>query len=436
MKGNRKRRILAAVAAVAGVASLAACSGSAPAAQETLSTKPVTLNITYWGSDARVQNTDKIIAAFEKKYPNITVKGQFKDWAGYWDSLATSTAANDAPDVIQMDELYLSSYAGRGALLDLGTEKSFLSTKDYTKEVLAAGQIDGTQYALPATYGAYSIIVNTDILAKYNIALPDDKTWTWDDLATISEQVTKASGGEVAGFQGWGFDAGGPNIWARQHGGSLYDAKGDVAIKADVLASYWQYILDLTDNGATAPASTIIERQGAGLTGSGLATNKVAFAPFWATQLTSLTAASGQHLAILQIPGESKATDPGLYYKPGMYWTVSARSKHPAEAAAFADFISNSEEAGKINGTERGIPANSAVRTAITPSLSATDKAAVDYLDNIKVGAAPRVTPAGASSIETVLARYTQQVLFKQATPAQAAAAFIKELQGEIDAAK
>jgi pectin-derived oligosaccharide transport system substrate-binding protein len=436
MKGIRTRRIFAVVAAVAATVGLAACASSAPSAPHTLSSKPVTLNLTYWGSDARVQNTDKVIAAFEKKYPNITVKGQFKDWAGYWDSLATSTAANDAPDVIQMDELYLSSYAGRGALLDLSTQNDFVSTKNYSKEVLATGQIDGTQYALPATYGAYSIIVNDDILKKYNIPMPDDKTWTWDDLATISEQITKASGGEVAGFQGWGFDAAGPNIWARQNGGSLYNSKGDVAIKPAVLASYWQYILDLTDKGATAPASTIIERQSAGLTGSGMATNKVAFAPFWATQLTSLAAASGQHLSILQIPGEAKADDPGLYFKPGMYWTVSARSKHPAEAAAFANFISNNNDAGKINGTERGIPSNSAVRAAITPDLSATDKAAVEYLDGIKVGPAPLVTPAGASSIETILARYTQQVLFKQATPKQAAAAFIKELQGEIDAAK
>jgi multiple sugar transport system substrate-binding protein len=59
----------------------------------------------------------------------------------------------------------------------------------------------------------------------------------------------------------------------------------------------------------------------------------------------------------------------------------------------------------------------------------------VSYLDTLKVGAAPRVTPNGASSIEAILKRHTEEVLFGRSTPDQAAAAFIKELQAEIDAA-
>jgi DNA-binding LacI/PurR family transcriptional regulator len=75
------------------------------------------------------------------------------------------------------------------------------------------------------------------------------------------------------------------------------------------------------------------------------------------------------------------------------------------------------------------------VRAAITPKLSATDKAAIDYLDSLKVGEAPRVTPKGASSIETILGRHTEDVLFGRTTPDAAAKAFISELQQEIDSA-
>src|SRR5690349_19390257 len=123
---SRRALLFAAPAAFA----LAGCSGSGGGSTE-LSNEPVTLRFTWWGSDARHQRTQQVITLFQKKYPNITVKGEFKDWNGYWDSLATTTAAQEAPDVIQMDELYLASYAQRGALLDLNRVRDHLDTGDF-----------------------------------------------------------------------------------------------------------------------------------------------------------------------------------------------------------------------------------------------------------------------------------------------------------------
>jgi multiple sugar transport system substrate-binding protein len=118
-----------------------------------------------------------------------------------------------------------------------------------------------------------------------------------------------------------------------------------------------------------------------------------------------------------------------------MFWSISARSKHPAEAALFVNFLANTPEAGDVLLTDRGVPANTKVRAAITPKLTEADKAAAEYLGALKVGPAPRVTPNGASGIEAILKRHTEGVLFERQTPQQAAAAFIKELQAEIDAA-
>jgi multiple sugar transport system substrate-binding protein len=412
---------------------LGACSG--PGASQELSNEPVTLRFTWWGGDARQKRTQEVIDLFTKAHPNITVKGEFKDWNGYWDSLATTVAANDAPDVIQMDELYLSSYAGRGALLDLGTATKFLATKDFDPNALATGVVDGKQYALPVGLSAYSIVVNTDLLAKYNIPLPDDATWTWDDLRAIGDRVSKASGGTVTGVQSWGFDVGGVNIWARQNGASLYDEKGNVVIPPAVLASYWTYLADLAKAGVAPAPSVTIERANGGLNQSGTATNTSAFGTWWNTQLTALSAASKDKLTLLRLPGESKAATPGAYFKPSMYWSVSSRTKHPAEAALLVDFLANNDAANNILLTERGIPANNRIRQAITDKLTETDKAAAAYLSGVTIGSAPRVTPKGASNIEAILKRHTEDVLFGRATPQAAAESFIKELQAEINAA-
>ena len=56
------------------------------------------------------------------------------------------------------------------------------------------------------------------------------------------------------------------------------------------------------------------------------------------------------------------------------------------------------------------------------------------FLDGLSddVGDAPAVTPPGGSAIEALLKQYTEQVLFKQLTPDQAAEGFIKDLKDAI----
>jgi multiple sugar transport system substrate-binding protein len=412
------------------------CSSSSDAGGE-LSAEPVTLRFTWWGADDRHKRTQQVIELFQKQHPNITVRGEFKEWNGYWDSLATTVAANDAPDIIQMDELYLASYAERGALLDFNEAKKHLDTAGFDGKALATGAIDGKQYGVPVGLSAYSVVVNTDLLAKYGVALPDDTKWSWEDLRKAGEQVSKAGGGSVWGIQSWGFnDAGGLNIWARQAGAALYDDKGKVVIPPKVLEDYWSYLLDIAKNGIAPPPPVTVEKATAGLNQSVTATNTGAFAMWWNTQLTALTAASGGKLKLLRLPGEAQAKAPAAYYKPSMFWSVSSRSKHPAEAAAFVSFLANNEEAAKVLLTERGVPANPKVRTAINDKLKETDKAAAEFLDKLPVSDPPRVTPNGGSTIEAILKRHTENVLFGRAAPADTATAFIKELQKEVDSAK
>jgi multiple sugar transport system substrate-binding protein len=417
---------------VAAGLALSACGGTAPENAE-LSDEPVTIRATWWGSDERHKRTQEVIDLFEDEHPNVTIKGEFKEWTSYWDGLATTVAANDAPDVIQMDELYLASYAERGALLDLETVNQHLDTSGFDEDVLATGMVDEKQYAVPAGLAAYSIVVNAGLLEQYGIPMPDDDTWTWDDLKAIGARISQASGGKVTGVQSWGFDTGGLQVWARQTGNSLFDDEGNVSVDPEALAGFWSYLADLAGDGVAPTPAVTVERQNAGLDQSGTATNTSVFGTWWNTQLTSLSAASGSDLRLLKLPSESERT--GGYHKPSMYWTVSSRSEHPAEAALFVDFLTNSEEAAAVMLTDRGVPVSEKVRESISSKLEAPDQAAVTYLEEMEVAAPPRLTPNGASNIEEILQRHTEQVLYGQMTPEQAATSFVDELQAEIDGA-
>lgn len=120
-----------------------------------------------------------------------------------------------------------------------------------------------------------------------------------------------------------------------------------------------------------------------------------------------------------------------------MYWSVSSQSANPEAAAAFVDFMVNSEEAGDILGTERGIPASAVIRDAIADSLTEDETKAVEFVARVEenLGDAPDITPNGASDLDNLILRYLQEVLFETQTPEAAAEAFIAELQNAIDSA-
>jgi multiple sugar transport system substrate-binding protein len=61
--------------------------------------------------------------------------------------LATMTAGDNSPDVIQMDESYIAAYGARDALLDLGTVKDNLDLSAMDAKVLGTGKVGGRSSA-------------------------------------------------------------------------------------------------------------------------------------------------------------------------------------------------------------------------------------------------------------------------------------------------
>ncbi|SEE87738.1 carbohydrate ABC transporter substrate-binding protein, CUT1 family [Arthrobacter alpinus] len=431
MKGNAmnfmpdRRTYLKLSVLAASAVGLAACGSEAGA------DGPVTLRFTWWGGDARHKTTQQIIEKFNMEHPNITVKGEYSDWTGYWDKLATQVAGNDAPDIIQMDEKYVREYGDRGALLDLNRLES-LEIADFAPDAVKSGEIDGKLHGLVIGLGTFAIAVNPEILEKAGISMPDDKSWSWQDYLELGSEVSRKVPGSIG--IGLGYSDIDLYYWARQQGDRLYDGEAKVVIKPETLSSFWQLRLDASKSGSTDKPAGIFESAGAPLDQSSLATGKMAFGGIFNTQLPAYNAAKGQDLKLLRIPGEAQAKERAAYYKSSMFWSLSARTKHQGAAETFLNYLSNSQEAGDLILTERGIPANAKIRESITGKLGPEDTAAVEFSNAIAEEArpAPPITPVGGSIIESILARYMADVLFEKTTPVSAATAFIEEIKTTI----
>ena len=155
---------------------------------------------------------------------------------------------------------------------------------------------------------------------------------------------------------------------------------------------------------------------------------------FWTNQLTAITNASGKELKLLRVPGESEEERTGMYFKPAMYYSVSAKSEHPKEAALLVDFLLNDPAAGEILLSDRGLPANTDVRAAVQDKFSATDKQAAEFLADLEdeIVDGPAVPPVGAGQVAEITRRINQEVLFGRLSPADAAKQYTQEVEAAI----
>ncbi|WP_129843683.1 sugar ABC transporter substrate-binding protein [Streptomyces sp. RFCAC02] len=434
----RRRGTRAGVAAAAGLL-LAACGvGADPVVNPELSDDDVTITMNWWGADARTQQTLAAIELFEQEHPTIHVEPTYSDWTGYWDRMATTTAAGDMPDVSQFDQLYLASYAERGALLDLSTVTNILDTSALGANVLDSGRVGDDLYAVPTGATSNGIIINTSLFEQYGVELPDTETWTWDDFERTSVELTEASGGEVHGVSPFGYDSFSLTVWARQHGGSVFDADGDLTLTPELLASYWQRELDFVESEAAPSVAHLSEVSGLPLDQTDLVTGKTAMAFIPAGQFTAYqSAAPDFDYDLAPWPADSDAPEGFQYLKPSMYWAAASTSEHPAEAALLIDFLTNDTRVAPLFGLDRGEPGNPAFRAALEGQLDESGEESLAFTEAMsdEVGDTPPITPNGASDIEILLTRYNQQVLFGESSPREAADAFLGELGDSITAA-
>ncbi|MFJ5954397.1 ABC transporter substrate-binding protein [Paenarthrobacter sp. NPDC092416] len=432
-RAKRRLRASAIIAATAAaVLALSACGGGA---EQKSADGKVELRFSWWGGDKRAQLTQAAIAAFEAENPNIKVKAEYGDWSGYWDKLATQVAANDAPDVIQMDEKYITEYSTRGALLDLS--KYDIDTSKLDEAALNAGKGAKGLTGIAAGINAATILANPAVFKAAGVALPDDKTWTWDDFERIAAEVTSKSPKGTYGAAAYGTDEASLGVWLRQNGKSLYTSDGKLGFEPSDIKGYWDFLKELSEKKAVPSASEIVEAEAAPLDQSGLATGKNGMAFWWSNQLPALEKAAGGELQILRFPSKTgKASDTQLWYKASQFWSASSRTKHPEETAKFINFLTNNVKAGEILLADRGVYPNSEVRDAIAPKLAAADTKVVNFISDIQpeLGEAPAAPPKGAGAIQEIIKRYSSEVLFERLSTEEAGKKAVDEMKSAIGA--
>ncbi|HEX4816642.1 MAG TPA: extracellular solute-binding protein [Nonomuraea sp.] len=422
-----KKKWSTALLATAVLAVTAAC-GSGGGGGETADGRTV-LRFSYWGSDARQKMTEEAIKKFEAKNPTIDVQGEFSDFDSYYETLSTKVAASDAPDVITIEIRGLREYADRGTLADLNGK---VDTADLDPKLLASGNLDGKQFAIPTGANAFSLVVNPALVEESGQKLPDDAAWTWQDYVDLASKVTGGSGGKVTGTQ-LSWNPAYLQIFAAQRGEQFYQGN-KLGLTPDTIKAWWEIMSNLIKTKGAPDAAKSTEIGATSVDQSLLATNTGSMGMWWSNQLGAINKASGKEVELLRMPKAEGSTTGGMFLQPAMFYTASAKSEHAAETAKFVDFMVNDPEAGAIILSDRGLPANIKVLAAVKDKLPPADQKTLAFLEEVKgeLTETPSAPPKGSSAMEDILTRYSEEVMFGRMTPDEAAQKLITEANASI----
>lgn len=442
MKISRRNFLkVAGIAVIAGMASaLAACGGSSASSTAASSTAAsgsaasaadgdVTIRMTWWGGQTRHDLTQKVLDKYTELNPNVHFETTPSGWDGYFEKLATDTATGGMADIVQMDYMYISTYAKNGSLADLSEYASngTLDISNVDDALMDAGTIGGKMVGIPLSTSLVSFIYNPSVLEEAGVDVPKNG-WTWDDFVSICKTVHEKTG--KYGFGGSAFiDTNLLNYWVREYGVSLFaeDNKSLGFDDVSILTDYFELWKDLIDAGAAPNPDEYEQIATLGNDASPVITNDAAFHQSW-NNFGTIGANAGNDTLELLVPPVKKAGEKALWYKPGMFFSVAETSEVKEAAAAFISWFLNSDEANDIMLGERGTPSASTARDHLTGSGALSEKQ-VEMFDFVSdaadyCGSTPAPDPSGISEINSQFKDIAYSVFYGQATPAEAAQTF------------
>jgi len=195
MKSSKVLHVVAIAGLVWGLVALSA------AAQVTIS---------FWHGYNELETqvlVERVIPAFEAKYPDIKVESVRLGYDELRDKVVTTAAAGGGPDVMRLDIIWTPGFAASGLLEPLDR---YLGFSELLAEVypgpLSTNYFAGRYYGLPLTTNTQIYVYNAELFAQAGLAAPS----TFDEFEEVSKLLTRQEGGEVTR---WGYDIGGPWAW-------------------------------------------------------------------------------------------------------------------------------------------------------------------------------------------------------------------------------
>lgn len=327
-----------------------------PAVTEAPMTEPVSLTLSFWGSDLDTQVYQERVNMFMEKNPDIKVELLYIP-SDYSQKVQTMIAGGTAPDVIQLSE-DVHSYSSKGQVISLNdfVSKDGLDLKvryGETGGLTTAYSMDGNLYAMPDRGGALILYYNKDMFDAAGVSYPT-KDWTWVEFLDATQKLTVREGDTVTQY---GFAAGGWWPWwmsfIYMNGGAVLDASGQPVVNSPETVEAIQFYNDLVYKYQVAPSPEDYANLGTNSPDPLFAQGKVAMSTtgFWG--IGGLKDATFNWDIAPLFKNKNNAT---VVFGSGL--AISKDCKNPEAAWKLIEFLTSEEGQAPIIEFKQDAPAN------------------------------------------------------------------------------
>jgi oligogalacturonide transport system substrate-binding protein len=414
---------------------LAGCgnSNSNSAAEENSgATEPkVTLRFSWWGSDNRHEATLKVIEAYKKIKPNVTIEAEYSGFDGYEQKLKTQLSSNSAPDIIQIDQPWMAQLVSRGDVFVNLSEQAALDTSTLDQEFLDTYTVfDGKLLGVPSGVNASILYINKTAADKAGVEFT--KNMTWDDAI---EQATKLRNSD-------------PNAYLLNYDGKDHGVGSFIGQIVNGNQINDDYTLNFNQEQATKAFDTLEAVLKAGvyqpIGESALFFSKAEQNPKWINEQTfgiidvisnlkrHSTTLENVEFDVVLAPVVKGSSVGASMIRPSQVFVINSKSKATAEAAEFLNYFINDEEAAKILNDVRGVPASSKALEAAV-SVGGIDPLITDALKLAYTSKAPSATLLESNSeIAQIFSDISLEFEFKKLNSQEAAEKLISKLTSKL----
>jgi len=232
---------------------LMGCSAAAPKG-------PV--KVVFWRSLTGVRGDaqDELVRRFNESQDEVEVDVQFQGAYGELvEKLLAALAAEEVPDVVQLDSPFVVLFAKDGVLVPLDDfakdKKTGLDLDDMMPGLISDGYYKGKLYALPLMRSTPLLYYNRDMFKE--VGLPDRVPNSWDEFKEFCDKLTKVEGDQTV-RQGVSYTMGRTTAhWYLQaaiyaFGGEVSDEDFNILLEepeAVAAAQLWQDIVFTYETG-------------------------------------------------------------------------------------------------------------------------------------------------------------------------------------------
>lgn len=303
--------------------------------------------ITFW---SWVPGIEREIELFEAAYPAITVEySNVGQGLTQYQKLRTAIQAGEAPDAVQIEYQYLTSF--QDVLLDLVPYGANDIAPDFVPSVWEQATKGDGVYMIPQDIGPMALLYRSDLFAQAGVTTAPTM---WDEFAEAAAAVREKTGSYITNISGTGVSAGSMMGLFRAAGAQPFAYDGAETITVDLdsevirkVLAYWKTLMD-EDLISTDADFTNDWYQG-------LATGKYAswIGASWSPVFLEGTAPETSGLwSVAPLP-KFEASDTAIGYWGGAGDAVTKDSPNKIVAAEFVKFINHDDESATALAIEQ-----------------------------------------------------------------------------------